>query len=354
MQKIFSFSDTFQHNYKNRYIRRLLVGGYSSVIIVMVISMIVTFKFGTNLAKLGTEILGERYPYSIELLRLKQKINDAHRRANDYEIYGNKNYQDEYLKTFALSISASNTLLKQSLNKTYNKDFYSVSKNLNQLNILNKELFKSNTIESERITNLNAIKHLFIKLNADINLIINQNMESTHADSRLLNKRLNEIIDFNIGIMLAMLVIGFVIVFLVTKNITKLLNQLEESKKTSDDSKARAEQKTRELSRTSQVLVKTNKNLSNSLEKLNSTQDQLVQNEKMASLGGLVAGIAHEINTPIGIGVTASSHLEDNIKSFEVKFESGQIKKSEMSDFINTSKEASYILLQNLERAAKL
>lgn len=56
------------------------------------------------------------------------------------------------------------------------------------------------------------------------------------------------------------------------------------------------------------------------LEQLQQTKDVLVQSEKMAALGGLVAGVAHEINTPIGIGVTAASHLEDNISEMNKSF----------------------------------
>ncbi|MGJ8686975.1 MAG: hypothetical protein ACSHWQ_05820, partial [Spongiibacteraceae bacterium] len=56
-----------------------------------------------------------------------------------------------------------------------------------------------------------------------------------------------------------------------------------------------------------------NKALRQAMDNLQSAQGQLVESEKMASLGGLVAGIAHEVNTPLGISVTAASLLQDNI-----------------------------------------
>lgn len=83
-------------------------------------------------------------------------------------------------------------------------------------------------------------------------------------------------------------------------------------------------------------------------------QQELIGSEKLAALGGMVAGIAHEINTPIGVGVTAASFLHEQTKAFERLYASGQIKRSEMVAYLRTALEATEALNTNLQRAASL
>ena len=97
-----------------------------------------------------------------------------------------------------------------------------------------------------------------------------------------------------------------------------------------------------------------NKKLSQTIKNLKTTQKQLVESEKMAALGGLVAGVAHEINTPVGIGVTAASLLKDNIQSISEAFDEGKISKSMFLHFVEESDKASDLLLNNLEKAGDL
>ncbi|QEN05401.1 HAMP domain-containing protein [Thiospirochaeta perfilievii] len=94
--------------------------------------------------------------------------------------------------------------------------------------------------------------------------------------------------------------------------------------------------------------------LQESLDRLGKTKDQLVQSEKMASLGDLVAGVAHEINTPIGIGVTAASHLENETARFSKKYKSGEMSKSMFESYVDLASESSRMILSNLLRAANL
>ena len=108
------------------------------------------------------------------------------------------------------------------------------------------------------------------------------------------------------------------------------------------------------VSQRTNALKDANQELIQTLEKLHEFQRQIVQNEKMASLGDMVAGVAHEVNTPIGLGVTASTMMLDRLAVIERDFHNKTLKASAMKRFMDESHENLNIIYRNLNRAAEL
>jgi ligand-binding sensor domain-containing protein/signal transduction histidine kinase len=102
------------------------------------------------------------------------------------------------------------------------------------------------------------------------------------------------------------------------------------------------------------ALTSANETLKGTVAALKLAQRQLVDSEKMAALGGLVAGVAHEINTPLGISVTAASHLQGETQRMRRLLDSGELKRSDLDAYEITARESSEMILRNLQRADKL
>src|SRR5438445_2584591 len=94
--------------------------------------------------------------------------------------------------------------------------------------------------------------------------------------------------------------------------------------------------------------------LSQSLEDLRAAQGSLVQTEKLAALGRLVAGVAHEINTPVGTSLTVASALINKANRFEAEVARGELRRSALTEFIATSREAASQITVNLGNAIDL
>ncbi|WP_029011583.1 ATP-binding protein [Niveispirillum irakense] len=94
--------------------------------------------------------------------------------------------------------------------------------------------------------------------------------------------------------------------------------------------------------------------LDNALSELRATRDQLLQQENHASLGQLVAGITHEINTPLGIALTLSTHLQNERDEIADSFTENRLKRTALEQFLEKLEDGLRILTGNLERAAGL
>jgi len=98
--------------------------------------------------------------------------------------------------------------------------------------------------------------------------------------------------------------------------------------------------------------------LEEKVEKINQVLEKqysyILETEKAASLGNLVAGVSHEINTPLGVGISTGSHIEAITSASIDKMSSGEMSKEDLIKFFETLTEATAILNNNLNRAAKL
>ena len=134
----------------------------------------------------------------------------------------------------------------------------------------------------------------------------------------------------------------------------KVERQIIKQQQTEDEIRQLYQGLEQKVSERTDALKSSNQELLNTLATLHQYQNQIVETEKMASLGQMVAGVAHEVNTPIGLGVTASTLLQDRLTQIERAFTDKKLTSSQLGRFLSESKENLGIIYRNLERAAGL
>lgn len=110
----------------------------------------------------------------------------------------------------------------------------------------------------------------------------------------------------------------------------------------------------RQVQQRTTALRESNAELIETLEKLHQFQRQMIENEKMQSLGDLIAGVAHEINTPVGLVITSTSILQDKLELMQQKFQENTITRKDFERFMEASEDNLSLIRRNIERTADL
>ncbi|PWC34561.1 histidine kinase [Azospirillum sp. TSO35-2] len=111
---------------------------------------------------------------------------------------------------------------------------------------------------------------------------------------------------------------------------------------------------TSERARAADALRTAKERVESAYRELQAAQDSLVQTEKMASLGQLVAGVAHEVNGPVGVALTTASHLLSRAEDVKRQFSANALTRSALAGFLEVAQEAGQLLVGNTERIAAL
>lgn len=103
-----------------------------------------------------------------------------------------------------------------------------------------------------------------------------------------------------------------------------------------------------------QALVERDTELNVAQTQLKAAQIEIIQNEKLSTLGRMVSSISHEMGTPIGVANTAGSFLTDGTREIQFKIEQNTLKQSDLERFLEDSSEAGKLIQSNLKRASDL
>jgi signal transduction histidine kinase len=139
-----------------------------------------------------------------------------------------------------------------------------------------------------------------------------------------------------------------------TASLSKMMLDLEQQKNALLEKQQLLTKENHQRAMAEKALIQKNNQLASSMQALEAAQDQLIESERMASLGGLVAGITHDVNTPIGVSITASSFLQERLDKLEEAYNDKSLTSQNMQGFISDTRQTMSLLSNNLNRALSL
>lgn len=223
-------------------------------------------------------------------------LNKVEQQAKSFE-QNALNAQSQYQQALAQAQSLEQKLTDAQ--KQFNQQSIDIEKQLALLSSLKNEINENKTLLQAQSSEL-------------------EQKETQVSDQAQLISQKNQTIDAVLAIVVIFVIITFLVTYLLLKN------------------------------------RRINNNLKATVVKLETTQSQLVEAEKLAALGGLVAGVAHELNTPLGISLTAVTTIADDAVALKDKIKSGTLTRSELDRFLDKFHEIDTLIQSNLDRCHRL
>lgn len=139
-----------------------------------------------------------------------------------------------------------------------------------------------------------------------------------------------------------------------TSSLSSTMLKMEVQQKELREQKQNLQEENIRRSKTEKTLTTTNKDLIHSITELNKAKERLLEAEKMASLGALSAEVSHELSTPVGISITSSSYLLEQIVHLQQTLIQNKLSKKSIEVFIDNANKSTELLINNLQRASEL
>tara|TARA_R110002050_G_scaffold55155_11_gene124647 strand:- start:1004 stop:2749 length:1746 start_codon:yes stop_codon:yes gene_type:complete len=139
-----------------------------------------------------------------------------------------------------------------------------------------------------------------------------------------------------------------------TSSLSSTMLKMEIQQKELQEQKKNLQEENIRRSKTEKTLITTNKDLIHSITELNKAKERLLEAEKMASLGALSAEVSHELATPVGISITSSTYLLEQITHLQETLSQNKLSKKSIETFIENANKSTVLLINNLQRTSEL